>query len=185
MQDRSIPQAETLRRVCMLVASLTIGIFIWILLGDSDSLVAEETPRVEASTDRVLAQVSGIPVTESEVRSLVADELEALEARRRALMDQALEARVRQLLVEVVATEQGLSPEELINREVDLKIDQVPQPEVDAFYASQHLSQPRELVEGEIRRRLRLEAFLRELEDRPDLETGRELPVQGEVATAG
>ena len=171
MQDRSFPQAETLRRVCMLAASLTIGILIWILLGDSDSLVAEETPRTEMAGDRVLAHVSGIPVTESEVRSLVADELEALEARRRALMDQALESRVRELLVEVAATERGLSSQELLSREVDRKLDLVPQEEVDAYYTAQGLSEPRKQVEGEIRRRLRLEAFLQDLENRPDLET--------------
>lgn len=173
MQDRSFPQAETFRRLCMLAASFTIGTFIWFLLGDSDSLVAEETPVRDSTSDQVLAQVSGIPVTESEVLALVADELAALDEKRRLLMDQALEVRVHELMVEVAATEKGLSPEELLSLEVDQKIDQVSLPEVQAYYADHQIQQPLDQVEGEIRRHLRLEAFLAELESRPDLERSR------------
>ena len=175
MHDRSIPhQAETLRRICMVAASLTIGTFIWFLLGDSDSLVAEEPPNLAPSAEQVLAEVAGIPVTESEVKSLVAEELEALEIERRRLMDTALEIRIRELMIEVAATEQGLSPVEFLVTEVDQKLDQVAQVDVDAYYRREGIDDPQAAVEGEIRRRLRMEAFIQELESRPDLDRSRE-----------
>ena len=176
MHDRSIPpRIETLRRLCMLAASLTIGTFIWFLLGDSDSLVAEETPAKRAvASEEILAEVGGIPVTESEVRSLVADQLEALEAQRQRLLEAALEVRVRELIVEVAAAERGMSPADLVAMEVDQKLDQVAQVDVETFFEENAFSEPREEVEMEIRRRLRMEAFIEELEKRPDVERSTE-----------
>lgn len=168
MHDRSTPpQAETLRRFCMVAASLTIGILIWVLLGDSDSLVAEEAPPAQTDADQVLVEVSGIPVTESEVRSLIADQLAALEAQRQSLMDAALKVRVRELIIEVAASEQGLSVSELVSQEVDDKLGLVAEADVNALYDREGLAVPKAQVEMELRRRLRMEAFIQELEIRP------------------
>lgn len=171
MSDRSIPpRTETLRRVCLLAASFTIGTFIWFLLGDSDSLVAEETPN-RAARDEVLAEVGGIPVTEAEVKGMVAAELEALEAQRRRLLEAALEVRIRELIVEVAAAEQGISPDRLIESEVDQKLDLVAQSEVDALMTQTGPESSREVAEHQARRQLRMEAFIEELKNRPDVET--------------
>ncbi len=171
MHDRSVPpQTENIRRACMLVASLTIGTVIWFLLGDSDSLVAEETPSKPPRAESVLAEVGGIPVTEAEVRSLVSDELESLEIERRRLLEAALEVRVRELMVEVAAAERGITPTELIALEVDQKLDQVAQTEVDAFMAAAGLADTRELDPLMVRRGIRMQSFIQELESRPDVE---------------
>ena len=178
MHDRSVPpHTENIRRACMLVASLTIGTVIWFLLGDSDSLVAEETPPKPPRSESVLAEVGGIPVTEDEVRSLVADELEALEAQRRRLMEAALEIRVRELMVEVAAAERGVTPTELVVLEVEQKLDQVAQADVDAFIAESDLAEGQALDPMEVRRRLRMQSFIKELENRPDVERPSE-PLQ-------
>lgn len=175
MHDRSVPpHTENIRRACMLVASLTIGTVIWFLLGDSDSLVAEETPPKPPRSESVLAEVGGIPVTENEVRSLVADELEALEAQRRRLMEAALEVRVRELMVEVAAAERGVTPTELVVLEVEQKLDQVTQTDVDAFIAESGQVAEQAPDPTEIRRRIRMQSFVQELESRPDVERSSE-----------
>ncbi len=178
MHDRSVPpHTENIRRAFMLVASLTIGTVIWFLLGDSDSLVAEETPPKPPRSESVLAEVGGIPVTEDEVRSLVADELQALEAQRRQLMEAALEVRVRELMVEVAAAERGVTPTELVVLEVEQKLDQVAQAEVDSFIAEAGLVDGQAVDPIEVRRRLRMQSFIQELESRPDVERSSEPPL--------
>ena len=157
-----------LRRFLLLSASLTIGTVIWFLLGDSDGLVAEEKllPAAHAASppaSTVIAHVDGVAITEEDVVIDVASELAKLEDQRRQLLQAALESRIVDQLIQAEAQNRGLAVEHMLALEVDAKLDQV---DADVLAAQMDPAEaPDETAALELRRRLRLAAFVQELRD--------------------
>ncbi len=76
-------------------------------------LLAETPPRP------VLARVDGIDVTEDEVNGLAADALAELAERRHQLIVETTRGEVHRRLLEAEAERRGITPEELLDLEVD------------------------------------------------------------------
>lgn len=170
----------TVRRLLLLAASLTIGISIWHLLGDSDGLVAEEkSPHLHAldaaahEPEAVLAHVDGVAITDRDVESLVADQLAALQEQRAQLMAEALESQIAEHLLEAEALSLSLDREQLLRIEVEEKLDQIADVEVESLYASQVFSEPLPALETKLRRQLRLQAYVAELRRRAAVDVYR------------
>lgn len=94
---------------------------------------------------RHLASVDGVAITEAQVRKAGADDLESLELKRlktqasfaqneQEILETALEQVVEDRLLETEAAKQGISKEELVNREIAGKVKQVTDEEIEQFY---------------------------------------------------
>ncbi len=120
--------------------------------------------------DAVLARVGGETVTESEVESLLAGELLKLERQRHEMIRNGVANRVQEILVEREAARRGISKEEILKIEVDDKAASIPAADVDAFYQARRIRQPKEAVEGQIRRFLAYQKLVAALESEAEIE---------------
>jgi protein-disulfide isomerase len=119
---------------------------------------------VLAEDGEILARVEGRTVTEAEIMDLVAGDLVTLERQRHNLIAAAVNGRVQDILTEIEAERRGISKEELLEVEVQGKLAEVPAADVDAFYTSRRLRQPKESVEPQIRRYLAYQKLIETLE---------------------
>ncbi len=121
-----------MKAVC--IASCT-GAFI------NSGLAQEE----QDSKADVVAEVRGVPITRDDLQSAAAEELEAVEIQSlqfhaqqenelHRILETRLEAILAEKLVALEASEQGLSTEELLDREVRTQFEEPTQEEVEDFY---------------------------------------------------
>jgi protein-disulfide isomerase len=105
----------------------------------------------------VLAEVDGKPITEEALRVRIRGQLVRLEAQIYDVKQRGLDAMIGELLLEKTAAAKGLSPEKLLEQEVDSKVAEPTQPEIEAFYQGQkdRLNQPLEEVKGRIAQALK------------------------------
>jgi len=105
------------------------------------------------TTDRVLAVVGDLEITEAEVTDLMAAQLGKLEQERYSILKQGVDSLVADRLVELEAEKRGITVEELIAQELEAKVSEPTDAEVDAFYEQQkaRIRQPKEEVVGQIR----------------------------------
>jgi len=107
----------------------------------------------EDSSAEVLAVAGGIEVTEAEVSELMAAELRQVEQQRYDLLKQGVEQLVAERLLELEAKQRDMTLEELIAEEVEAKVAEPTDQDVDAFYEERQarIRQPKEEVAGQIR----------------------------------
>ena len=100
----------------------------------------------------VLAEVDGKPITEEALRAKIRGQLVKLEAQIYDLKQMGLDTMIDVLLLEKAAAAKGLSPEKLLEQEVDSKVAEPTQLEIEAYYQGQkdRLNQPLEEVKGRI-----------------------------------
>lgn len=130
MRAPSTPAANNLRRLLLLAASLGVGAVVWFMLGQSEAASAVE----RQAGQHVVARVNGVAITEEDVLQAAASELRELERRRHEILDQYLDDKVRDLLVETAARERGVTPDEYIAAEVGGRPSEVPRERLDALY---------------------------------------------------
>ena len=185
MQDGPNETGVWAKRLLLLAATLAVGAVVWFMLGESESVTAAETPK-PASGGSVLATVDGVDITEAEVKESIAGQLLKLERDRHDLIEQAVKTKVRDALLAAAAEKRGVTREELIEADVNGKLAEVPAEEVDTFYEQRkrQIRAPKEQVEDQIRRFIRYESFMTELEDAADIEMLTE-PFRVEVAAEG
>ncbi len=137
-------------------------------------------------TDKVLAKVNGQAVTEAEILEALAGELLKLDQQRHDLIERAVTGRVQEILAAEEAKSRELSPEALLEAEVNAKIAELPAEEVDAFYNARRaqIRQPKEQVEPQIRRFLAYQKFMSALEAKAEIEVLTE-PFRVPVAAVG
>ncbi len=129
----------------------------------SGSAQEEETSNLSA----VVAEVHGVAITQEDLQSGAAEELEKwkmaslqFEAKqervRHEILQKQLDALVAEKLVALEAAEQGLSDEELLDKEVLSNFEEPTEEEVDAFYQTnqQRLQGPRTQLLPMIRQHL-------------------------------
>ncbi len=181
MQTRSSQGKTTLRRLFLLAAILAVGSVVWFMLGDSESLTAEETPG-----QKVLARVDGTVITETQITEAIAGQLLKLKRDRHDLIERTVDAEIRKVVLANAASERGISTEELLKLEATDKAGAIPAAEVDAFYEARkaQIRQPKESVEERIRQILASEAFYERLEGAAEIEKLTE-PFRVEVAAVG
>jgi predicted DsbA family dithiol-disulfide isomerase len=111
-----------------------------------------------------VATVDGVPITETQARMEGAAELDSLELQvmkskalaarnEHEILEKALERIIEAKLLQSEAEKRGISKEELLAKEVQQKIKEPADEEVDAFYAEdkQRISKPKEAVAPRIR----------------------------------
>lgn len=179
---------DRLRRTIapLLVLSATIACAAEV---SSEATAAGDSP---ADATEVLARVGDTEITLAEVEDQIRGQLQDLERQRHQLIERALAGRVDQALLEAEAEAQGVSVNELINTEINSKVPEITDAEVDAYYEGrkQQINQPKEQVAGQIRNALTSQKsrgirsdFLRGLRDKHEVETHFG-PMRVEVAEA-
>ncbi len=121
------------------------------------SVAAEKTEAAaESAESAVLAKVGDTEISTSEVEALVAAELVQVRNQRHQAMEQGLARAVSERLIELEAAARGVTTDELLEAEVQGKVAEVSQEQVDAFYEErkQEIRAPKEQVEGQIRQYL-------------------------------
>ncbi len=112
MQDRS-QTSRFFPRLLLITATLAAGTSIWFLLGEPESVIADEGGIAGA-----LAVVAGETITEEEVMALAAEDLRALEQKRQEVIRGFVDVRVRERLVELAARSRGLGQDEFLVAEL-------------------------------------------------------------------
>ena len=172
MHDRPIEGKTTAQRLFLLTASLCVGAVGWFLMGEAESLDAAETTNQSIQTslatldgERVLATVGDVSLTESEVLDSVAGELAQLDQQRMALIARAVDAKVRQALIEQEAERRAIDPETLVAGEIERRLERISRAAVETFYLQnpQRFDQPLDAVADAIRRHLAFEGLVDEL----------------------
>lgn len=100
----------------------------------------------------VLAEVDGKPITEEALRAKIRGQLVKLEAQIYDLKQRGLETMIDVMLLDNAATAKGLSTEKLLEQEVDSKVAEPTQLEIEAYYQGQKdkLRQPLEEIKGQM-----------------------------------
>ena len=109
--------------------------------------------RSEEAEEGVLAMVGDIAITEAEVEELMAAQLMKVQQDRYNLIKQGVDRLVADRLLEVEASQQSISVEELLAREVEAKVAVPTDEEIDAFYEERkaRIRQPKEEAAEQIR----------------------------------
>jgi len=185
MHDQST-QSPLAKRLFLLTASLAVGTVVWFMLGESESITAAEAKGQEMADQTILARVDGVAITKESVEASVAGQLLKLQRDRHTLIEKAVETQVRNSLLDAAAAKKDITREALIEAEVNDKLAEVPTEEVDSFYEArkQQIRATKEKVEDQIRRLIRYESFIKELEAAADVEVLTE-PFRVEVAATG
>jgi protein-disulfide isomerase len=195
MNDRTLT-----KRLLLLAAILAIGAGVWFMLGESEHAKAGESGGRKAvdaggdsggsgssqDGDKVLARVNGTEITAAQVEDSIAGQLLQWRRDRHTMIEQAVENHVRETLFDAEAKKRGISKDELIATEIDGKVDQVSDAEVDAFYQArrQQIRAPKEQVEQQIRKYLRFESFVGGLKSAAEIEILTD-PFRVDVAAVG
>lgn len=111
--------------------------------------------QVEADPDKPVAIVGGEPLTEADLN--IKGQLMRLEQQAYQLRMRAIENAINQRLLQKAAGEQKLSAEEFLKREVDSKVADPTDAEVEAFYLAQKdkLNKPLEEVKDQLAAQLK------------------------------
>ncbi|MCP4660479.1 MAG: DsbA family protein [bacterium] len=181
MRDQPTTRQRTLFRLLLLAASFAAGAVGWFLLGEPETVIAEETPH-----QKVVARVNGIAISESKIMERAAGGLAKLERQRHELLVATINTEVIDHLLLLEAEKRGITREELMKIEVEDKVSEVAAADVDAFYAARQarIRQPKQRVEGQIRKLLGYEAFVGRLKAVYEIEYLLE-PFRVEVAATG
>ncbi len=181
MHDRPTEKSILARRLLLLAASFAVGAVVWFMLGESETLTAAEPPK-----EKALARVNGTAITETAVLEAIAGQLVKLDRDRHELITRTVQTEVRNALLAGAAEARGVSREELIEAEVNGKLAEVQAEEVTAFYQArrQQIRAPQEQVEDQIRKFIRYEKYMQELEAAAEIELLTE-PFRVDVAASG
>ena len=126
-------------------------------LAPSSSTKAEAADTQAPAKSKVVAKVNGQAITQSEVETLVADQLAQIEQKRQEILDKAVEGAIHNKLLDLEAAARGVTREALLDSEVRNKAAAPTDAEVDAFYEEKKAqigNRPKEQVAGQIRQYL-------------------------------
>ncbi len=101
----------------------------------------------------VVAEVDGKPVTQADLEAAAAPQLKQIEAQRQKILEGVLGQLIEDRLVEAEAASRGMKAEDLMAAEVDGKVAQVTDADVDAWYEENkaRVRQPKEQVVSQIK----------------------------------
>lgn len=109
------------------------------------------------ATEEPVAVIDGQRIYESEVLSLVQAQLRQLRSQEYEIKSKGLETLIQQRVLEIEAKKKGVSADSLLAQEVDSKVLDPTDAEIEAFYESQKstLDSPLEKVKGTLRQQLK------------------------------
>ncbi|HWP85101.1 MAG TPA: thioredoxin domain-containing protein [Terriglobia bacterium] len=167
-------QAEFFRRTGMLAA----GFLLATMAQGQSALPAPDTIRS-------VATVGGAVISQEELDARIQPELQQLRNQEYEIRRQALDELIEEKLLEAEARLRGVTPEELLQREVTSKVPEITDAEVEAFYNGQkdRINRPLEEIKEQIRQLLRQsreqqyrQAFLDSLRERASISIRLEAP---------
>jgi protein-disulfide isomerase len=115
------------------VALVLRGLLVGSLMAPLTAAVAGQS---QTSSAPVVAVVNGKEITEPEVLDRVRGELSKLEAQMYEVRRNGAEELISEYLLEQTARSRGLTRDQLLQQEVDSKVGEVTDKEVDNFYAA-------------------------------------------------
>jgi protein-disulfide isomerase len=136
----------------LLVAAL-VGIWT-----STDRAAADKTP---PAGEDVMAVVGDLEIKVSDLEEANADRFLEIERNRHELLESTLEMVIREKLLELEAAAAGVSVDELTANEIDAKVAEPTEGEVDVFYEARKADlrgQPKEAVAPQIREYLAAQA---------------------------
>lgn len=162
----------TLQRLVLLAAALGIAALGWYMLGDSESVSAEETTSATSGSkasmgNETLATVGGVAITAAEVEEAAAAQLMKVNRDRHQILSDTVKGKVQEKLLEAEAKKRGISRDELLEAEVNSKVAEVTDADIDAFYEERkaQIGRPKEQVESQIRAYLQREGPAKAMQD--------------------
>lgn len=135
---------STLLLEAVLVFSITVG-------------VTQSVPKSNKKSGEPLAVVAGQPIYEDDLRPLTAGELFQLRLKEYEVQSKALENLVNQRLLEAEGKKKGIPTEKVLEQEVDSKVPEPTEAELQALYIVQkdQLGKPYEEIKGPLQRLLK------------------------------
>jgi protein-disulfide isomerase len=127
----------------------------------ADRAVFADKDGGEENGSNVLARVGDVEISKAELDEILAADLDRLEQdyekNRHQLVEQGLENLIVEKLLEVEAASRDISVDDLFAAEIESKIAEITDEQVDAFYEAQkaRIPQPKEQVVDQIRQYLR------------------------------
>lgn len=106
----------------------------------SQPSTAPSTPPVDTSTapsagdSAVLAKINGQPITDAEITERVKDRLAKVETQIYEIKKAGLDDMIEEKLLEAQAAAKKMSVDDLLEKEVEKKVEQPTESEIDAFY---------------------------------------------------
>ena len=128
------------------------ALLAWILPGAI--LLAQSPP---TTSEKPLAVVAGQEVYETDLLPQIQAQIQKLRNQEYELKAKALENLISQKLLELEAKKRGISSEKLFEQEVDSKVSEPTDAEVEAYYLAQkdRLNRPLEEVKAQLRQALK------------------------------
>ena len=126
------------------------------LVGLNMARLAAAQSAASPESQQVVASVGGQTITEEELLSKIAPQLQQLKNEEFQLKQDALESLINQKVVEAEARRQGISPAEFLKQEVDSKLTSATDAEIEAFYEGHkdQINEPLAQAKDEIRQAL-------------------------------
>lgn len=112
-----------------------------------------QTPSTTAR--QVVAVIAGRTVYEDELAPLMEDQLQQLRNQEYELKSRALEKLIDQKVLEAIAGRNGVTPDQLIEKEVSLRVPDPTDNEIQAYYLGQRERRPIEEVKPQLREALK------------------------------
>ena len=184
------------RIVPFLLGSVTGAVIVLFLTGLGGRGGTGSIAGTSAATlddDEVVARIGGDEITLADLRSAQPDAHLQIDRERQDLYEAGLERMIGERLVELEADSRGISEEELINLEVESKVSDPSDAEVDEFYQRNRarVQGTREQLDAPIRQFLRtqqaqegFEALIAQLQEKYEAESFLE-PFRFDVVSEG
>lgn len=152
-----------------------------------------ELPAGKTASRQVVARVGDREITEGEIQERIRGQTLRIENQIYTIKKQAIDALVAELLLEEEARKRNLTKEQLLQQEVNAKIAEVSDAEVEQYYAAnqQRFSKPLEEIKPQLvqqltntKRQQRSAAFYQELRKAAQVKIFLQPPIV-QVATEG
>jgi len=96
---------------------------------------APTTPPVAANTEeKIVAKINGVAITDAEITDRVKDRLQKVEAQIYDIKKGGLDDMIEEKLLEAEASKKKMSVDELLKAEVESKVEEPTESEIDTFY---------------------------------------------------
>jgi protein-disulfide isomerase len=139
----------------MTVVLRTQYLVILTLVGFGPTCFGQSTPTTNAK--EAVATVAGQAIYEADLQARLAGRMRELRNQEYQIKTQVLEALINQKLTEIEAAKKGIAADELVRQEVDSKIADPTDGEVEAYYLGQkdRLKRSFEVVKAQLRQNLK------------------------------
>lgn len=104
---------------------------------------------------RVVAYIGGQPVVADALLPLVRPQLRQLRSQEYEIESKALTNLIDQKLIEAEAQKKGVPKEKLLEAEVDSKVNEPTDAEIEAYYLGQKINRPLQEIKDELRKQLK------------------------------